>query len=67
VLALPTISTPPGATVKLSGCDFASPIKISAAHANLATLATKAVQTANRRAVEMVILESPLVFDRPPM
>src|SRR6185369_14090622 len=52
-LALPTMSTPPGATVKLSGCDFASAIKISAADAPCARHATRAMQTARCRTLEI--------------
>src|SRR6185437_595303 len=61
-LALPTITTPPGAIVMLSGCDFSSPIRISAADAALAhPTATTAQVTypANRRALEIFIDQSP--------
>src|SRR5258708_2394748 len=58
-LALPTISTPPGATVILSGCDFASAIRISAADAACATLMSRAMQVARRRAFERHIVRSP--------
>ena len=57
VLALPTISTPPGATVKLSGDDFASTIRISAADAACAQPATTAKHTARRRAFEISIVK----------
>src|SRR6202021_160386 len=60
-LALPTISTPPGAMVKLSGCDFASPIRIPWAKTAGAKLVIKmrAAQTARHRARETGIVKSP--------
>jgi hypothetical protein len=45
-LALPTISTPPGATVKLSGCDFASAIRSSAANVACAKVKMRTAQDA---------------------
>src|ERR1700733_7145624 len=52
-LALPTISTPPGAMVKLSGCDFASPIRMSEAEAAWTKLRAKATDSAKRRRLEL--------------
>src|SRR6185312_11354133 len=43
VLALPTIKAPPGARVRLSGEDFASTIRISAADAVYANAASRAI------------------------
>jgi hypothetical protein len=58
-LALPTISTPPGATVKLSGCDFAFAIRMSSAGAAWTKLTTRATETARRRAFGLDIVKSP--------
>src|SRR5215813_11441686 len=60
-LALPTMSTPPGATVRLSGCDFASPIKISAANTVSAKPAIKVTQKERRRMFAMCIVNLPAV------
>jgi hypothetical protein len=57
VLALPTISVPSGATVKLSGCDFASPIRISAADADCARPIENAMHTASRSVFKRSLLE----------
>ena len=51
-LALPTISTPPGATVILSGWDLASPIRISAADAACVRPTATATHAAKRLARE---------------
>src|SRR3954466_9743167 len=56
VLALPTISTPPGATVRLSGLDLASPIRMSAADAACAQPATIARETTRYRHFETGIV-----------
>src|SRR5271170_1320610 len=56
VLALPTKSVPPGATVKLSGWDFASTIRISAPDAACARPTDNAMQTASRRALNLGIV-----------
>jgi hypothetical protein len=45
--------------VRLSGCDFASAIKMSAADAACAKLTIKAMQTAKRRAFKIAIVQSP--------
>lgn len=59
-LALPTIRTPPGAMVKLSGCDFASAIKMSVANAACAKLTIRAAHNTRRRACEIDICRIPL-------
>src|ERR1700722_14707598 len=59
VLALPTISVPPGATVKLSGWDLSSTIRISAADAACARPVNNATQAANRSALNLGIVQSP--------
>src|SRR3954452_15099594 len=58
VLALPTINTPPGATVRLSGCDVASAIRISAPNAALAKPNVRTIEAA-RRAFKRPIIKSP--------
>src|ERR1700733_2131394 len=60
-LALPTISTPPGATVKLSGCDFAFSIRLSSAEAAWTKLMTRATETARRRTFSLDIVKSPQI------
>jgi hypothetical protein len=61
LLALPTIRVPPGATVKLSGWDFSSTIRISAAEAACAKPINRTAQPANRSALKLNIVGS-LVF-----
>jgi len=51
-------STPPGATVKLSGCDFASLIRTSAANVACAKLITM-TRAARYRAYETRMVKSP--------
>src|ERR1700691_1292496 len=63
VLALPTMSVPPGATVKLSGWDLSSTIRISAADAACIRPANNATQAASRRERKLGIVKSPYVLD----
>jgi hypothetical protein len=58
-LALPTISTPPGAMVKLSGSDFASAIRISAANVACTKLMMRTTHAARYREYEIGIVRSP--------
>src|SRR5579859_4327125 len=59
VLALPTIRTPPGATVKLSGWDLSSTIRISAADAACARPDNNAMQAAMYLRLNLGIVKSP--------
>src|ERR1700730_7704156 len=59
VLALPTISIPPGATVKLSGWDFASAMRISAADAVCARAVNNKAPEASHRVFKLCIVNSP--------
>src|ERR1700683_1041886 len=65
VLALPTISTPPGATVKLSGWDFASTIRTSAADAACTRPVNNATQAASRSARNLGIGQISSLFGLP--
>src|SRR5215831_18358505 len=59
VLALPTINIPPGATVRLSGWDFASAMRISPADAACARAVNNVTQAASCRERKLGIVKSP--------
>src|ERR1700685_2461565 len=65
VLALPAISIPPGATVKLSGWDLSSTIRMSAADAACTRPVNNATQAASRSARNLGIGQISSLFGLP--